>query len=508
MKTFKKVLSILMVAALIASVIVVSTVSSGASCTGAGLAEWALNAYNSKWSYVYGGSDPGAVDCSGLIWSYCGGNRTSMLDDAQSNGRDWGYVSNGIPRVHGLGLSRPGHVGVYIGDGMEVDARGSDYGVCYEAIGGYNNWDCWFKLTAVSYPDTGWEEFNGNSYYYENGEYIVNTSRTIDGVTYYFDSTGACSSKPSSTSSASSSKSSGSSSAAETKAEDDGTLKNGSQGSRVEALQQRLYELGYYNGEIDGNFGDQTEEAFKLFQKTAGLTVDGIAGADYDYLLSDDAPTYVKEETPKKKTAEDIADTGVEEETETPAEEATEAATEAEELSYSLGDYADEIATIQERLVTLGYLAAEPDGEFGTKTETAVKGFQTVNALTETGVVDEATYTALFSDDAIQNPVEATEAKTEDEKPKAASSQKVNAPDVTATAAPNTEIEKKTAAVSSKSLAGVTNSVGLQKNAKSTNYEFILWLGIMIVVMLITFSIVFTIEKKKQRKAAGSKRFY
>ncbi len=48
----------------------------------------------------------------------------------------------------------------------------------------------------------------------------------------------------------------------------------------------------------------------------------------------------------------------------------------------------------------------------------------------------------------------------------------------------------------------------MQKNAKSTNYEFILWLGIMIVVMLITFSIVFTIEKKKQRKAASGKRFY
>ena len=168
MKTLKKVLSIIMIAALVASIFVVSTLSSGASATGAGLAEYALNAYNSNWSYVYGGSEPGAVDCSGLIWSYCGGNRTSMLDDAQSNGRDWGYVSNGIPRVHGLGLSRPGHVGVYIADGMEVDARGSDYGVCYEAIGGYNNWDCWFKLTAVSYPDTGWEEFNGNSYYYEN----------------------------------------------------------------------------------------------------------------------------------------------------------------------------------------------------------------------------------------------------------------------------------------------------------------------------------------------------
>ena len=174
MNKLKKVVAAVLSTATIACLAVGgSNVTAGASGTGAGLAEHALNAYYEGWDYVWGGTSVGAVDCSGLIWMYCGGDRMSMLSDAQANGMDWGYVSNGIPRVHGLGLSRPGHVGVYIADGMEVDARGSDYGVCYEAIGGYNNWDCWFKLTAVSYPDTGWEEFNGNSYYYENGEYSV-----------------------------------------------------------------------------------------------------------------------------------------------------------------------------------------------------------------------------------------------------------------------------------------------------------------------------------------------
>ncbi len=513
MKTLKKVLSIIMIAALVASIFVVSTLSSGASATGAGLAEYALNAYNSNWSYVYGGSEPGAVDCSGLIWSYCGGNRTSMLDDAQSNGRDWGYVSNGIPRVHGLGLSRPGHVGVYIADGMEVDARGSDYGVCYEAIGGYNNWDCWFKLTAVSYPDTGWEEFNGNSYYYENGEYIVNTSRTIDGTTYYFDESGACSSKPSSSSAAATTTDNSSKSTETKAAEDNGPLKSGSQGAKVEALQKRLQELGYYNGAIDGDFGEMTETAFKLFQKTAGLFVGGIAGADADLLYADDAPTYVEEkteETPKKKDTE-VAETGAEAEEAT--EPATEEATEAEdaEMSYSLGDYSDEIVTIQERLNTLGYLETQPDGEFGAQTETAVKSFQNMNELTETGVVDETTYNTLFSDEAVEMPVQekAEEDKADDEKADEKSAGSVNAPAVTTpSTAPNTEVEKKTAQVSAKSLAGVTNSVDMQKNAKTTNYEFILWLGVMIVVMLITFAIVFTVEKKKQRKAAAGRRFY
>lgn len=511
MKTFKKVISIIMIAALVASVFVISTVSSGAACTGAGLAEWALNAYYDGWSYVWGGSEPGAVDCSGLIYSYCGGNRTSMLDDAKANGRDWGYVSSGIPRVHGLGLSRPGHVGVYIADGMEVDARGSDYGVCYEAIGGYNNWDCWFKLTAVSYPDNGWEEFNGNSYYYENGEYIVNTSRTIDGVTYYFDSTGACSSKPSSSSAAATTTDNSSKSTETKAAEDNGPLKSGSQGAKVEALQKRLQELGYYNGTIDGDFGEMTETAFKLFQKQAGLFVDGIAGEDADALYADDAPAYVEEETAPKKNDEELAETGVEEET--PTEPEVEEATEAEidEINYSLGDYSDEIVTIQERLNTLGYLETQPDGEFGAQTETAVKSFQNMNELTETGVVDETTYNTLFSDEAIEMPVQekSEEDNADDEKADEKSAGSVNAPAVTTpSTAPNTEVEKKTAQVSAKSLAGVTNSVDMQKNAKTTNYEFILWLGVMIVVMLITFAIVFTVEKKKQRKAAAGRRFY
>ena len=108
------------------------TTSAFAGGTGAGLAEWALNAYYSGWSYVYGGASPGAVDCSGLIYSYCGGERCGnpQLNTATQTGN----VSSGIPRVHGLGLWRPGHVGVYIADNMEVDARGDEYGVCYESI--------------------------------------------------------------------------------------------------------------------------------------------------------------------------------------------------------------------------------------------------------------------------------------------------------------------------------------------------------------------------------------
>ena len=109
MNKLKKVVAAVLSTATIASVAIGgSNVTAGASGTGAGLAEHALNAYYEGWDYVWGGTSVGAVDCSGLIWMYCGGDRMSMLSDAQANGRDWGYVDNGIPRVHGLGLSRPG----------------------------------------------------------------------------------------------------------------------------------------------------------------------------------------------------------------------------------------------------------------------------------------------------------------------------------------------------------------------------------------------------------------
>lgn len=411
MQRIKKITAIILSVLTLSSVCVFSSsFSAGAKGTGAGLAEWALNAYNSGWSYVYGGSTPGAVDCSGLIYSYAGGERCGnpQLETATETGS----VSAGIPNVHGLGLWRPGHVGVYVGNGMEVDARGDEYGVCYEAIGGYNNWTYWFKLAAVSYVTNGWESFNGSYYYYENGEYIVNTSRTIDGTTYYFDSQGRSSKTPSDTSSSSSSSSSSgsdnssgssSSSASDSSGNQSSSsnapsvYKNGSSGAEVKKIQQRLADLGYYNGAIDGNFGDATEEAYKAFQKAAGLTVDGIAGDSRNTLYSEDAP-----EAPKADTTAKVEEDKPEEETTAPTEPATEPTTEA--VQYQNGDEGDEITAIQQQLIKLGYFAMEATGYYGEYTAQTVANFQNQNSLDSTGIVDEKTYNALFSDKAVANP--------------------------------------------------------------------------------------------------------
>ena len=62
-------------------------------------------------------------------------------------------------------------------------------------------------------------------------------------------------------------------------------LANGSKGEKVEELQKRLQALGYYHGEIDGQFGPGTREAVFDFQKNNGLDTDGLAGSETLTLL-------------------------------------------------------------------------------------------------------------------------------------------------------------------------------------------------------------------------------
>jgi len=55
-------------------------------------------------------------------------------------------------------------------------------------------------------------------------------------------------------------------------------LKKGDQGSIVRELQRQLFEGGFYQGDIDGIFGTQTEIAVRQFQNKQGLEEDGIVG--------------------------------------------------------------------------------------------------------------------------------------------------------------------------------------------------------------------------------------
>jgi putative chitinase len=56
------------------------------------------------------------------------------------------------------------------------------------------------------------------------------------------------------------------------------TLKQGSSGPDVQALQQKLKDLGFDPKGVDGGFGPGTRDAVMAFQQSKGLQADGIAG--------------------------------------------------------------------------------------------------------------------------------------------------------------------------------------------------------------------------------------
>ncbi len=56
------------------------------------------------------------------------------------------------------------------------------------------------------------------------------------------------------------------------------TYRQGSSGTVVRQIQQRLKDWGYYTGSVDGIYGSKTVAGVKYFQQKHGLTADGICG--------------------------------------------------------------------------------------------------------------------------------------------------------------------------------------------------------------------------------------
>ena len=162
-------------------------------------------------------------------------------------------------------------------------------------------------------------------------------------------------------------------------------LRPGAEGDEVKSVQNRLAELGYYAGDIDGLYGDGTETAVRFFQARNSLKVDGKVGPNTaDVLYS---------------TAAIPAYSGDSEATPTPTPTATVQVTPS--VSLRMGDEGDDVVLLQVRLMALGYLSGKADGVFGSATGAAVAAFQLRNGLTADGIAGTKTYKKLFSDDAI-----------------------------------------------------------------------------------------------------------
>jgi peptidoglycan hydrolase-like protein with peptidoglycan-binding domain len=171
----------------------------------------------------------------------------------------------------------------------------------------------------------------------------------------------------------------------------------GSEGNAVEALQDKLYYLGFLTGSIDGKYGKGTTRAVKNLQNYLWLNdhPDALLVAvvtDYNEGNIDDLTSV--DMTPLEYKADGIADSDL---IEYMLNGSFPAYTAAVKLN---SDNVQEVMRIQRRLDSLGYMTSlDPaDGVFGQGTEQSLINFQKRNGLSATGVADEETQRLLFSD--------------------------------------------------------------------------------------------------------------
>ena len=133
------------------------------------------------------------------------------------------------------------------------------------------------------------------------------------------------------------------------------TLTQGMEGEDVRRMQTRLTELGYYTGEITGNFGANTKSAVEAFQADFDDEVTGVADA---YLQSLMAMTSYR--------------------------------------PLRFGSSGEQVKRLQTKLMQLGYYTGKVSGHYLESTQEAVEAFQSRNALGVTGEANAATQTWLY----------------------------------------------------------------------------------------------------------------
>lgn len=261
------------------------------SKTASELVTWAENAHRSGWVYWYGtycnpctasrlagktrqypthykdsrqatykqhiAQGKTCTDCVGLIkgfyWEKDGAIKYKRdgLPDTSASGmyraaKVKGSIST-MPEVPGLLVwtKDKGHVGVYVGGGYVVEARGFAYGVQRNKLTdrSFTHWGyCPYIEYGSKTPSGASEPSNDKMHANEAGTASEGESKGGMVMIYL------------------------------------NTLRKGDNGNQVKTLQRLLSAMGYDCGGVDGIFGSRTLIAVKEFQKAKGLTVDGIVG--------------------------------------------------------------------------------------------------------------------------------------------------------------------------------------------------------------------------------------
>ncbi len=137
-------------------------------------------------------------------------------------------------------------------------------------------------------------------------------------------------------------------------------FRRGDTGPAVSEIQGALVQLGLLRAASD-QFDQPTDWAVREFQQNRGLVVDGIVGPE----------TYAALQAARLSLGDRL-------------------------LSFATKPFVgDDVAMLQERLTELGFDTGRPDGVFGRRTETALKGLQREYGLVSDGVCGPATLRAL-----------------------------------------------------------------------------------------------------------------
>jgi N-acetylmuramoyl-L-alanine amidase len=154
-------------------------------------------------------------------------------------------------------------------------------------------------------------------------------------------------------------------------------LSYGDQGDDIKALQERLAELNFKPGVIDGIFGKVTEDAVIRFQKAANLRVDGIVGPQ-----TRDALKGYKVDAP-------IIELGSP--TDEPSGDSELYEMESRRILRLISPYmrGEDVRDVQEKVGSIA------DGIFGPSTADEVREFQRKNGLAVDGIVGPKTWQSL-----------------------------------------------------------------------------------------------------------------
>ena len=165
-------------------------------------------------------------------------------------------------------------------------------------------------------------------------------------------------------------------------------LQAGDRGSEVTTLQQRLKRLGYFTGQINGNFGSATTSAVIRFQKAKGLTADGVVGD------ATAAALYKKQE---RTTSAGNSQPQVQRSDRTTTQSKKPVTSTSKDNFLQPGDRGLEVRKLQSLLKQAGFYKDSVDGVFSASTVAAIKRFQQANQITVDGIAGPRTIALLQS---------------------------------------------------------------------------------------------------------------